>query len=217
MRSIKTKAIERIEDSMGKIDKDTMRYRALQNAKNFKTSWIDLGQILYAVWKDKLYKDWGYDKFDTYLKKEIGIKKQTALKLLRSYYFLENEEPHYINKSYNEEAAVSTVPTYDSVDVLRLARNRKDMDTVDYSAIRKKVLEEGRSAQEVKKEITSIIKQHEELQPEQARQKKRLALLKRLVGTLKSVRVEIAVSKMLPTEVLKETDRLINKIESEIF
>ena len=57
MAEIKTKTLENIERLMENTNSDAVRYRVLQSAKNFKTSWIELGQSLYTVWKDKLYRE----------------------------------------------------------------------------------------------------------------------------------------------------------------
>jgi len=216
MSDKKTKSIKDIERKMEDMDASTMRYHVLQNAKKFKTSWIDLGQMLHAVWKDRLYKDWGYESFETYTSKEIGIRKQTALKLLRSYSFLEKEEPRYLKKDYNENAEAVKVPTYEAVDVLRKASDDKDIDRSDYSRIRNYVLEKGRDARDVKKDLAEIRKKKEELKPEEDWQKTRRVLLKRFVNVLKSVKKEIKISKLLPANIMKEADSLIEKIESEI-
>ena len=85
---MKTKSIDRLEEKMKGLDSESLRYHILESAKNFKSSWVNLGQGLYSVWKDKLYKEWGYSTFESFSAKELGIRKQTALKLLRSYYFL---------------------------------------------------------------------------------------------------------------------------------
>ncbi len=215
MSDLKTKSIKNIEMKMEDMDYDSMRFKALESVKNFKTSWIQLGQILYTVWKDKLYKEWGFQEFDNYTTKEIGIKKPTAMKLLRSYSFLEKEEPKYLQKEYTEDAKAGSIPSFEAVDVLRQANN-KDIDREDYSKIKKYVLEDGKDAKDVKKELTEIIKQQEELDPADVRAKRRGAMLKRFVGMLKSVRSEIKMSKMLPQEIMKEVDSLISKIEGEL-
>ncbi|MFH1868115.1 MAG: hypothetical protein ABH843_04000 [Candidatus Omnitrophota bacterium] len=217
MEPIKTKAIEALEEKMAGIDNTDIRHIILENAKGFKTSWINLGQALYTAWKDKLYKNWGYDKFDTYTSKEIGIRKQTALKLLRSYYFLEKEDPLYLKKEYNKEADTATVPTYDSVNVLRLAKNRKDIDREDYANIKKNILEKGKDAPSARKDLTALIRQREELQPQEAWEKKKTALLKRLLSTLISLRVEAKATKMISIQTLKDTDKLITQLESEML
>ena len=216
MSEIRTKSIEKLEKKMEEMNADELRYQVLNTAKSFKTSWIGLGQILHAVWKDKLYKDWGYAEFDSYTTKEIGIRKQTALKLLRSYSFLENENPRYLQKDYNEGAEPKSIPSYESVDVLRQASKNKNIDREDYAKIKKYVLEGGKDAKEVKKDLTQMIKQQEELDPEEARQKKRSLVLKRFVSTLKSIRKEIKVSNILPEKVIKDVDKLINELDLEV-
>ncbi len=216
MSRIKTKSIENIERRMDGIDSKSLRYQVLQNVKDFKTSWIGLGQALYTVWKDKLYKEWGYNQFDTYASKEIGIRKQTAMKLLKSYYFLEKEEPKYLGKNLSEDITPAKVPSYETVDALRLASRRKDIDRTDYVRMKEKVFESGKDARDVKATLTQLIKRREELEPEEARAKRRMAVIKRLVSLLKSVREEIRIGKLLPVEIIKDADRLIAKLESEI-
>lgn len=220
MAVLRTKSLEGIERKMESAAADPIRLQVLQNAKSFKTSWIDLGQSLYAVWKDKLYKNWGYMTFDAYTSREIGIKKPTAIKLLKSYYFLEKEEPRYIKHDVADDEAgeqtAAAIPSYEAVNVLRLAKEKKSIDSSDYASLRKDVLEKGKDVKEVKKDLTAIMKQREELEPDEARKVKRLAALKRFIGVLKTVKREIEVSKMLPASILKEVDGLIRKVEAEL-
>lgn len=214
---IATKSLSRIEEKMEGLGEDSVRYRILNSAKNFKTSWIELGQALYSAWKDRLYKEWGYSTFDIYTSKEIGIKKATAMKLLKSYYFLEKEEPHYLQKHYNENGEPSSIPTYESVNVLRLANSKKNgLDRVDYERLKKDVLEAGRDASAVKKDLTMLMKQREELDPDEVRAKKRASSIKRLLTALRTLKIDIEASKLLPGTVIKDIASLINRIEAEI-
>ena len=216
MNRLKTKSLEAIERKMNGVEEDSLRYQILASAKSFKTSWIDLGQALYSVWKDKLFKEWGFLTFDAYTSKEIGIRKNTALKLLKTYYFLEKEEPGLLEKNYIETKDASEVPSYESVDVLRLARNKRVLDEDDYRRFKKDVLEKGKDAREVKKDLTALIRQREELEPDEARRRKREATIKRLLSVLKSLKREIEVTKILPSDILKQTNMLISRMEAEI-
>lgn len=216
MSNLRTRSLEAIEDKMKGIDTESLRYQILNNAKNFKTSWIDLGQALYTVWKDKLYKDWGFLTFDAYSSKEIGIRKNTALKLLKTYYFLEKEEPRVLDKGYAETKDASEVPSYESLDVLRLAKKKQLLDEDDYRRFKNDVLEKGRDAREVKKDLTALMKQREEIEPEEARKRKREATIKRLLTTLRSLKAEIEITKVLPSDVLKQTKTLIDRVEAEL-
>lgn len=216
MTKITTKSLGKISNRMEGIDKDSIRYRILQSAKNFKTSWVDLGQSLYAAWKDKLYKEWGYMTFEAYTAKEIGIKKPTAMKLLKSYYFLEREEPVYLQKENSDPVNASSLPSYESVNLLRLARDRKKIDGVDYAALKKDVFAHGKDAGEVRRSLTGMIRQRQELDPDEARMNKRLSTLKRSLAALKVLKRELEISRMLPAAVIKDLSGLIVKIESEI-
>jgi len=212
----RSKSLSNIENTMQELDENSMRYHVLKSAKDFKTSWIELGQTLYSVWKDKLYKEWGFSTFDAYTAKEIGIKKDTAFKLLRSYYFLEKEEPALISRDYTKDADTATLPTYEAVNTLRLAKNNKNIDQEDYSKLKKYVIEKGQDARDVKKDLTQMIKQRQELDPEESREKRKVSLLKRLIGVLRSVQTEIKTGKLLPAQIVKEADSLISKLEDEI-
>jgi len=216
MQNIKTKSIGRLEEKMDGLDEGSVRFRILESAKSFKTSWIGLGQALYSVWKDKLYKEWGYLTFEAYSAKEIGIRKETALKLLKSYYFLEKEEPSYLKTDHNEPKEIAAIPNYESVNVLRLAKNKKELGPSDYGMLKKNVFEMGKDAKDVKKDLTAIIKQRQELDPEEVRDKKRLLLLRRLVGTLKVLKRDLELSKIISAAIVKDITAIINKLEPEL-
>lgn len=216
MAGIKTKTLERIEQRMEGIDKGSFRYQVLQSVKKFKTSWVELGQALYSVWKDKLYKDWGFLTFEAYTSKEIGVQKQTATKLLKSYYFLEKEEPAYLDKGSAEADKVASLPTYEAINLLRLAKNKKGLNENDYASLKKEVFEKGKEAREIRKGLTALIRERQDLTPEEARKKRTETALKRFLTTLKSLKRDLEMSKMVSAGILKDTDALIKKIEAEI-
>ena len=155
MKLPKTKAITHIEGKMEELSEEgSLRFKTLQSARRFKTSWIELGQYLQTVWKDKIYREWGYTSFESYCNKEIAIKHSTALKLLRSYYFLEREEPSFLQSKLVDSGKVVKLPSYDSVDILRLAKDRKGIHEEDYKTLRYRVLEEGEEPKEVRSKLS---------------------------------------------------------------
>lgn len=214
--NFKTKSIRNIEQKMEGVETDSFRHHVLESAKNFKTSWVALGRALYAVWKDKLYKDWGYNTIEGYTSREIGIKKLTAMKLLRSYYFLEKEEPQYLSQDYSASSQAASVPTYESIDLLRKAKNNRTLDNEDYASLKKDIFEKGKDSQQVRRDLTTLIKQRKEIDPEEEKQKARMITVRRFLSTLKSMKREIEASHLLPPSILKETESLIKKLEAEI-
>lgn len=212
----KTKAISHIEEKMEKTDQESLRYQILQSARRFKTSWIELGQYLQTVWRDKHYKSWGYTSFESYCSKEIAIKHSTALKLLRSYYFLEREEPSFLKARLSETEKVVKLPSCDSVDILRLAKDKKGLNEKDYKTLRYKVLDEGEDPKEVRSELKSILESYPGDPSEDEKRKKQQVTIKRLLGTLKNLKTEIELSGILSQKLAKEIDQLIAKIGSEL-
>jgi len=216
MDRLRARSLENIEQKMRGLDEDSLRYRILGNVKSFKTSWVELGQALYSVWKDKLYREWGYQTFDNYTARELGIRKQTAMKLLRSYYFLEKEEPSYLKEGYLESASANTVPGYEAIDALRMAKNKKILDDDDYANIKKDVFEKGKDVREIKRDLTSLMRQREELDPYEAREKRKIANIKRAVSLLRNLKRDLGEAKLVPVAVLKEIDELVKKLDREM-
>jgi len=216
MDAAKTKSLKKLEEKMSSVETDSFRYHVLESAKNFKTSWIELGRALYTVWKDKKFKEWGFSTFEIYIASEVGIRKQTGMKLLKSYYFLEKEEPQYLKSEYSDSGEAKNIPAYEAVDLLRQAKAKKNLDSQDYERIKKDIFEKGRDAGEVKKDITSLIRQRQEFEPEEAREKKKQASVRRLIGTLKALKSELEEQKLLPVSFFKEISSLVSRLEAEI-
>jgi hypothetical protein len=212
----KTKAISHIEEKMEEIDQESLRYQTLQSARRFKTSWIELGKYLQTVWRDKHYKNWGYTSFESYCSREIAIKHSTALKLLRSYYFLEREEPSFLKTKLSDTETVVKLPNCDSVDILRLAKDRKGLNEEDYKTLRYKVLDKGEEPKEVRSELKNILESYPEAHSEDEKKKKQQGTIKRLLGTLKNLRTETEHSRILSKKLAREIDQLIANIESEL-
>ncbi|MBI4845830.1 MAG: hypothetical protein HY810_05085 [Candidatus Omnitrophica bacterium] len=211
-----TRALERIEASMAEVEKGSLRYMILECAKNFKSSWINLGQYLMSVKRDKTFKEWGYLTFEAYCAKEIGIRKQTGMKLLRSYSFLEQEEPEYIKKEYLDSAQINNIPTYEAVNTLRQVKSNKDLGIADYERMKQQIFEEGREDKEVKDSYQLMLKAVKEADPEQARAERRVKHVRRMLGALKSIKREMEIDKFLSASTIKELEKVISKVESEL-
>ena len=163
MNTLNSLLYEGKTSGIGQITDETLRRGVLQHAKDFKISWVKLGQALYSVWNDKIYKLWGYEKFEDYTEKEIGLKKQVAMKLLKTYYFLESEEPAYLKQEYSESTEAGKIPGYETVNALRLAKNRKELPKEEFDRLKEAVFEKGKDATLIRKDLTTLMKQRKEL------------------------------------------------------
>lgn len=194
---------------------DALRQEILIHAKGFKTSWIALGQALYQVWRDKLYHGWGFEEFEHYIVQELGMKKQTAMKLVKTYFFVEQEEPAYLKDEYREAREATVVPSHEALDVLRMARQKKEITRDDYASLRKSVFEKGKHEGLVRKDLTAIMKERKEVDPDEEREKRSEASVKRVITALRAFKKDMETLKLLPEEIINETEFLLKKLERE--
>ncbi len=215
----RSRSLEKIERRMAELEPGSMRYQVLASARDFKASWIGLGQILYTVYKDKCYREWGYTTFEAYCKAEVGIQKQTASKLLHSYYFLERHEPEFLRAVHQEKDGVEpkAIPGMEAVNALRLAAKNKELSEDDYLGFKRSVFEEGREGKEVKKQVGLRLRSlREEEDPEKARAQRRQQTLRRLLSTLKGLQKEAVAGRLVSARTARELEKVCSSLAQEL-
>lgn len=195
---------------------EDLRIKAVEVAKRHKASWIQLGQYLFSIFKNKLYKEWGYQTFDAYCRKELGIKETTASKLLKSYTFLEKEEPRILRSDYTEEETPRKMPDYEAVNLLRLAKNNKNIPTNEFAELRHDVLNEGKESKEVRAQVKKILEVHKPKDTPEAKEQKRSSVLRRLIGFLNGAKNQLEEEDLVPDYLLKQIDTLVHKLEDQL-
>jgi hypothetical protein len=194
---------------------EVFRKELTEYAKDFKVSWVHLGQGLYGVWRDKLFHAWGYEKFEDYAVRELGLKKPLALKLVKTYFFVEQEEPVYLRKEFSEAREASVVPSMESLDVLRLARLRKELNREDYGKLRKDIFEKGKDAALVKKDLTAMIKERKHINPDEERENRHQASVKRFLNALKLFKKDMDALKLIEPGIVDEAEELLKRLEEK--
>ena len=209
----KSQAIRRLEGKMAPLTPGTIRYETLEAAKQFKSSWIQLGKMLWTVWKEKKFREWGYLTFEAYCAKEIGVRSATAKKLLHSYYFLERQEPVVLKRL--DQGIPAQVPHLEAVNALRLLSQQKGIPASDYQQVRTQVLEKGSQASELRRQIRGM-KEAADPNPEAARAARRKAAIRRMIGLLKGIRLEMETERFVPQKLLDEIAALSKKLENQV-
>lgn len=208
---VESKSIRRLDEQMAVLEPGTLRHEALEAAKRFKSSWIELGRVLWTIQKDKKFREWGYLTFEAYCAKEVGIRAATARKLLHSYFFLEKEEPSTLRRLLSETPPAQ-LPSPDSVQLLRLLKNKQAVAPNDYQRVRSYVLEKGREAPEVRREVRSLLQAAQPDSEETERARARSAV-RRMIGTLRAIRQQLSGADLVPRKLLEEIEGLVQKLE----
>jgi len=178
----KTKGELVIEQIMQQLDPASPRYRVLTVARQFKSSWVELGEQLSLVRNGGEYSSWGYGSFDDYCREEVRIKKDTAYKLTGAYTYLQKEEPAILARSRE----MQPIPDYRSIDMLRQAREDQQLSDEQFQLLRDTVIEKERSHPTVAKQFRELTGQNTTLTEEQLLRQS-LATARRLEGQLQQL------------------------------
>lgn len=195
---------------------DELREKTLTVAKSHKSSWIQLGQYLHTIHSGKLYKDWGYLSFETYCRKELTIRETTAAKLLKSYHFLEREEPMIVKEEYAREVEPKKIPDYESVNLLRLAKDNKKLTEKDFADIREAVIGGGKEPKEVRAQVSRLLEARDNKDPELVRKQRRNTAIKRLITMLGNTKKELENEGLIPKYIVNQINELAEKLQDQI-
>ena len=122
MSAARSKTIAAIEEKLSQIEPHSPRALVLESARVFKTTWVELGSRLAEVMDKKLYTDWGYDSFDRYITAELQIKRETAYKLVRTFTFVRETKPDFLNPEKRNE-----LPQLNVVDFIQKKREAEEV------------------------------------------------------------------------------------------
>ncbi|MBD3246010.1 MAG: hypothetical protein GF333_03270 [Candidatus Omnitrophica bacterium] len=205
LKLVKAEPVENPEVSLETAEPARVREEVARNTRNFRNSWRNLAKVLGVVWQRKLYREWGYETFDQYTAQEVAIRKHTAMKLIRSYNFLQKEEPECLKHDERTESTPAAAPTLEAVHTLRMAKQK--LDGEGYQRVKRELFDQNRSPAEVKKDLTMVMKQRREVDPETERGRKRHVIIKRFLGSLEGFMRDAELLEILPDPVAEELRR----------
>lgn len=124
-----TAAINRIDKQLQQLDKGSLRARVLFALRQFRSSWVELGRLLNDVAYGGDYKEWGYEEFEVYCARELGLKKPTVQKLMVSYNYMKSYEPKKLRDFEEAPSAHETpaLPDYQTVELLHRVRENEEL------------------------------------------------------------------------------------------
>lgn len=121
---------------------DPERATMLRLTRRFKASWLELGEALSEVKRQKAWERWGYDSFETYAKNELKLRPDTVEKLTGSYMFLHRSAPEILRRD-----PLSSLPTMKAIDYLRKVEEKAaEDDSIPQETlvdVRKQILEDN--------------------------------------------------------------------------
>lgn len=182
---------------------DPYRQTVLAAARRFKSTWVELGKLLTRVRDESLWEGWGFPSFEGYCAKELHIRKSTALKLTRSFSFLQRHEPDQVAR----EALPERAPAFEVVEVLADAEERGQLPPDEYQQIRESIWNPERPVSELKRELT-------ERYPRPAPEPRPTSLqLRRFAQAYRKLAGELAACPEVPSSVAERAGALADDVE----
>lgn len=186
-QTARSKTEAQMHERLRTLEPDSMRYRVLASAIEFKRSWLDLAEHLTDASRKGGFKEWGYRTFEAYAQHELHIRRDTALKLTRSFDFLQSHEPSLLESAQSDGGDSPALPNYQAIDILAEARANPHLAERDYRTIRDQVFGEDISPGQLKKLVREHAREPEREKPAddpEQRLRRCLQLAERLYGML---------------------------------
>jgi hypothetical protein len=182
----------------------SFRHEVLLAARRFKSGWVELAQLLVRVKDEAQYQAWGYPTLEAYCAQELNIRRQTALKLLRSYYFLSRHEPRETLKENFRKRA----PAFEIVEVMAKADQQRPISEAEYRQVRDSIWDPDKPMAALRREISERLPQLAPSRRESKTEPRRLAeATKKLVE-------QLIRSPQLPRAIAQRASALAAEVES---
>lgn len=184
---------------------DGFRGEVRAAARAFKASWTGLARVLTRVRDEALWKGWGFASFEAYCAEEIHIRQSTALKLTRSWTFLQRHERDW--ESAPPDPA-RPAPAFEVVEVLAEAEERGTLDAEEYRSIRDSIWDPQRPVAAVRRELLDRFPRPV---PEPTPTEQRL---KQLARSARRLAEELHACRGVPASVRTQADSLAAHVEA---
>ncbi len=210
-----TAAINRIDKQLEQLPGDSLRAQVLKALRRFRASWVELGGLLSDVAYSGSYKEWGFDEFELYCARELGLKRPTVKKLMVSYNYMKEREPERLEafaQAPNDEA-VPSIPDYQTVELLHRAQSNPELD----DKVKERLHDRAFAGEEEENALRQQIREHlrepsdaEVADANAARRKE----LNDILRTARALRRKLAHAQHVPGGLRERIEKLLVELEA---
>lgn len=154
-------SVQKIDERLDKLQPGSLRHQVMTALRQFRASWIELGRLLNEVVYGGDYKEWGYDDFEVYCARELGLKKPTVQKLMVSYNYMkkyESKRLHDYEDNKEAVAAAPEIPDFQTVELLDRVRRLDEMPDDKVSELHRRAFEGEGEEPEFRRELRQCLR-----------------------------------------------------------
>jgi hypothetical protein len=205
-RAAQTRVDSEMEARVTACAGDGERVEVLQRARRFKASWVELGEALADVLKRERWRRWGFPDFDSYCRKELHLRPETAHKLTGSFAFLQARAPEVLRR----DGMAAPIPPLEAVNFWRRAEEEADSPPREQLAeLRRAVVDEGAPAGAIRRRYREVFFPTGDEERSSRDKGAVLAAAQKLIELLAETRV---VEKRLAADVEEQLGRLVQEL-----
>ncbi|MDR3211298.1 MAG: hypothetical protein LBU79_05215 [Planctomycetota bacterium] len=208
--------VKKIDSQLDSLEPGSLRHQVLLSLRQFRASWVELGRLLNEVVYGGDYKTWGYDDFEVYCARELGLKKPTVQKLLVSYNYMKKYEGKRLQAFEEDTGGLSDqrIPDFQTVELLDKARqdDRLSRDTV--KELHRKAFDDAVEGPELRRELRQSLRAPDAAASEvidATSSKRDLVVLLRLAREL---RRKLSLSEAVPAGLKERIERSLVELEA---
>lgn len=204
--------LAKIDKQISEINPESVRSKALVSLRDFRSSWVKLGQYLTEIAYGGDYKEWGYDDFEVYCASELGLKKPTVKKLMVSYNYMKSYEPGLLAQDSAGEA--KCLVDCDTIEQLKKARERDDIEEEEKEELHRMAFESGVDQKVIRKEIKERIKPKQMFEDIDRANFNRRKEIQVIMKSARNLRKRLFEAKSVPDGVKDRVEDALSELEA---
>ncbi len=209
-------SVDKIDARLGKLEPGSLRHQVMAALRQFRASWVELGRLLNEVVYGGDYKEWGYDDFEVYCARELGLKKPTVQKLMTSYNYMKKYEDKRLHdfEDDREKSEPAGIPDFQTVELLDRVRRRNDAPEEKIEELHRRAFAGESEEPELRKELRQFLRpqpSEEVMRDGESARKKEMAGILRAARELRS---RIATTQAIPGGLKERIERCLIELEA---
>ncbi len=204
-------SIQKIDARLSSFPADSLRFQVLTALRQFRASWLELGRLLIDVAYGGDYKEWGFDDFEVWTARELGLKKPTVRKLMVSYNYMKKYEAGRLSDAEMNEATAD-IPDFQTVEMLDRVRQSEDIEPEEADELHRRAFEAASpdDEKELRKEISKRLKPPRADDIETARRVE----MAQLVRASRTLRRCISLTSEVPGGLRERIEQALTELEA---
>ncbi len=208
--------VKKIDSRINQLQPGTLRHQVMTALRQFRASWVELGKLLNQVVYGGDYKEWGYEDFEVYCARELGLKKPTVQKLMASYNYMKKYEGDRLQNYEEEEDRPSApqIPDFQTVELLDRVRQRDEGPEEKINDLHRRAFEGEGEEPEFRRELRQCLRPSVMDEGESGGGRNRKSELAGILKAARELRRCLLTTNAVPGGLKERLERCLVELES---